>query len=201
MPSSILAATSARCWRCSPPMRRSGRSTAPSPRAARTSISTWARWSPGRARSRSARPSIRRCRPGWCASGSTSFRSQDWAYYLFAIVLATVALWIAWRRRRRISTAEKRVVGLALLTLVPFYNFHALKFNANTVLTPLWALTTWWFLRSFETRRPAMRRSRDWRRPPPCWQNTGRSFCCSGSASRRWPIRAAAAISARRRRG
>ncbi len=43
--------------------------------------------------------------------------------------------------------------GIALLTLVPFYNFHALKFNANTVLIPFWAATTWWFLRSFETRR------------------------------------------------
>ena len=40
-----------------------------------------------------------------------------------------------------------------LLTFVPFYNVHAIKFNANTVLTPFWALTTWWFLRSFETRR------------------------------------------------
>ena len=36
---------------------------------------------------------------------------------------------------------------------MPFYNFHAIKFNANTVLTPFWALATWWFLRSFETRR------------------------------------------------
>src|SRR5258708_31702287 len=40
------------------------------------------------------------------------------------------------------------------MTLVPFYNFHALKFNAYTVMTPLWALTTWWFLRSYETRKP-----------------------------------------------
>jgi hypothetical protein len=47
---------------------------------------------------------------------------------------------------------EKRIVGLALLTLVPFFNFHALKFNVNTVLIPLWAMTTFWFLRSFETR-------------------------------------------------
>jgi 4-amino-4-deoxy-L-arabinose transferase-like glycosyltransferase len=39
-----------------------------------------------------------------------------------------------------------------MLMLVPFYNFLALKFNANTVLTPLWAATTWWFLQSLETR-------------------------------------------------
>jgi Dolichyl-phosphate-mannose-protein mannosyltransferase len=78
---------------------------------------------------------------------------QDWAYYVFAILLATVALWVAWRVAARYLPPDKRVVGIALLTLVPFYNVHAIKYNANTVLTPLWALTTWWFLRSFETRR------------------------------------------------
>jgi Dolichyl-phosphate-mannose-protein mannosyltransferase len=78
---------------------------------------------------------------------------QDWAFYLFAIIVATVALWIAWRLAGRYLTPEKRVLGLALLTLLPFYNFHALKFNASSVLTPLWAATTWWFLVSFETRR------------------------------------------------
>ncbi len=86
---------------------------------------------------------------GWFAV----FPRQDWAYYVFAILLATVALWIAWRLAARYLPPDKRVVGIALLTVVPFYNFHAIKYNANTVLTPLWALTTWWFLRSFETRR------------------------------------------------
>jgi hypothetical protein len=78
---------------------------------------------------------------------------QDWAFYLLGIVLATVALWIAWRLASRYLTAEKRVLGLALLTLLPFYNFHALKYNASSVLMPFWAATTWWFLLSFETRR------------------------------------------------
>jgi 4-amino-4-deoxy-L-arabinose transferase-like glycosyltransferase len=79
---------------------------------------------------------------------------QDWAFYLLAIIVATVALWIAWRLAGRYLTPEKRVLGLALLTLLPFYNFHALKFNASSVLTPFWAATTWWFLLSFDTRRP-----------------------------------------------
>src|SRR5262249_3376551 len=52
----------------------------------------------------------------------------------------------------RYLTGEKRVAGLALLMLVPFFNFHALKFNANTVMMPLWAATTALFLRSYETR-------------------------------------------------
>jgi 4-amino-4-deoxy-L-arabinose transferase-like glycosyltransferase len=76
-----------------------------------------------------------------------------WAYYLFAVIVATAALWIAWRMSAPYLTPEKRVVGLVLLTFVPFYNFHALKFNANTVTMPFWAATTWWFLRAFETRR------------------------------------------------
>ncbi len=78
---------------------------------------------------------------------------QDWAFYLFGILLATIALWIAWRLAGRYLSAEKRVLGLALLSLLPFYNFHALKYNASSVLTPFWAATTWWFLLSFETRR------------------------------------------------
>jgi hypothetical protein len=81
------------------------------------------------------------------------FPREDWAYYLFAMVLPTVALWITWRISARYLSRDKRVVGIAILTFVPFYNFLALKFNANTVLTPFWAATTWWFLRSFETRR------------------------------------------------
>src|SRR5881392_233208 len=82
----------------------------------------------------------------------TVFPLADWAYYLLAMVLAGLALWIAWILSARWLEGEKRAAGLALLTLVPFFNFHALKFNANTVLIPLWAATTLWFLRSFEER-------------------------------------------------
>ena len=82
----------------------------------------------------------------------TIFPLADWAYYLLAMVSAGLALWIAWLLSARWLDAEKRAAGLALLTLVPFFNFHALKFNANSVLIPLWAATTLWFLRSFEQR-------------------------------------------------
>jgi Dolichyl-phosphate-mannose-protein mannosyltransferase len=82
------------------------------------------------------------------------FPTTDWAYYLLAMANVGLTLWIVWRLMGRFVDGEKRVVGLALLTLVPFFNFHALKFNVNTVLMPLWAATTLWFLRSFEARRP-----------------------------------------------
>src|ERR1700681_3718342 len=81
------------------------------------------------------------------------FPREDWAYYCFAILLPTLALWVTWRLAARYLPPDKRVVAIVLLTFVPFYNSHAIKFNTNTVLTPFWALATWWFLRSFETRR------------------------------------------------
>ncbi len=81
------------------------------------------------------------------------FPTTDRAYYLLATTNAALALWIAWRLYAQFLDGEKRVLGVALLTLVPFFNFHALKFNPNTVLMPLWAATTLFFLRSFETRR------------------------------------------------
>ncbi len=81
------------------------------------------------------------------------FPAADWAYYLLAMANAALALWVAWRLSARFLDGDKRLLGLALLTLVPFFNFHALKFNSNAVLMPLWAATTFSFLRSFETRR------------------------------------------------
>jgi 4-amino-4-deoxy-L-arabinose transferase-like glycosyltransferase len=79
--------------------------------------------------------------------------AQPWAFYMLGVVLATVALWIVWRIAGRYLTAEKRVLAIALLTFIPFYNFHAFKFNANVVQTPFWAMTTWCFIQSFATRR------------------------------------------------
>jgi 4-amino-4-deoxy-L-arabinose transferase-like glycosyltransferase len=80
------------------------------------------------------------------------FPMAEWSYYLLAMLMPALALWIAWRLMADYLDAEKQVVGLALLTLVPFFNFHALKYNVNTVLMPLWAATTLWFLRSYRTR-------------------------------------------------
>ena len=76
----------------------------------------------------------------------------EWSYYLLAMLMPAITLWIVWRLSADYLDIEKRVVGLALLMFVPFFNFHALKFNVNTVLMPLWAVTTFWFLRSYKTR-------------------------------------------------
>ena len=89
----------------------------------------------------------------WLVRGWFSvFPVADWSYYLLGMICAGVALWCAWGVFARFLQDETRVLALALLTLVPFYNFHALKFDHNVVLLPLWAATTLWFIRSFETR-------------------------------------------------
>ena len=80
------------------------------------------------------------------------FPVTEWSYYLLAMLMPAITLWIVWRLSANYLNIDKRIVGFALLTLVPFFNFHALKFNTNTVLMPLWAATTWFFLRSVRTR-------------------------------------------------
>jgi len=89
----------------------------------------------------------------WLAAGWFELMPvAEWSYYALAMLMPVAALWIAWRLMGDYLDAEKRVAGLALLTLIPFFNFHALKYNVNTVLLPLWAATTLWFLRSYRTR-------------------------------------------------
>ena len=80
------------------------------------------------------------------------FPAADWAFYLLAMSVAGIALWLAWHLAGDYLDAEKRALALPLLMLIPFFNFHALKYNANTVLLPLWAATALCFLRSFERR-------------------------------------------------
>jgi len=81
-----------------------------------------------------------------------AFPVAAWSYYLLAMLMPALTLWIVWHLSADYLDIEKRVFGLALLTLVPFFNFHALKFNVNTVLMPLWAATTFAFLRSYASR-------------------------------------------------
>lgn len=75
----------------------------------------------------------------------------EWSYYLLAMLMPALALWLAWKLSADYLDLEKRVVGLLLLMLVPFFNFHALKYNVNTVMMPLWAATTLAFLCSYRT--------------------------------------------------
>lgn len=80
------------------------------------------------------------------------FPISDWSFYLLEMVNAAAALWAVDLITRRFVSSDKRVIVLLLLMLMPAYQFHAQRFNANTVLLAVWPLATYCFLRSFETR-------------------------------------------------
>jgi 4-amino-4-deoxy-L-arabinose transferase-like glycosyltransferase len=90
---------------------------------------------------------------GWVARAWTSiFPLTDWSLQLMSMVNAAVALWCVDLICRRFVKGDKRIIVLLLLMLLPTYQFHAQRFNANSVLLPIWPLATYCFLRSFESR-------------------------------------------------
>jgi 4-amino-4-deoxy-L-arabinose transferase-like glycosyltransferase len=84
---------------------------------------------------------------------TTIFPAEDWSLYLLGITNAAVTLWIIWSLSASYLNEQKRVIGIALLTFVPFFNFRALVYDHNQLLMPFWALTTMYFLRAFERRQ------------------------------------------------
>jgi hypothetical protein len=91
---------------------------------------------------------------GWVARIWTSlFPLTDWSFQLLTITHSAIALWSVDLISRRFVRGDKRAVVLLLLMLLPVYQFHAQRFNANTVLLAIWPFATYCFLRSFETRR------------------------------------------------
>jgi Dolichyl-phosphate-mannose-protein mannosyltransferase len=80
------------------------------------------------------------------------FPISDWSYYLLSMSYAALGLWIAWRLFGYFLDPGKRIAALACLTLVPYFNFHGLRFDHNAVLGALWAATALCFIRSYETR-------------------------------------------------
>jgi Dolichyl-phosphate-mannose-protein mannosyltransferase len=90
---------------------------------------------------------------GWVARAWTSvFPLTDWSFQLMALTNAAFALWTVDLISRRFVRGDKRMIVLLLLMLLPIYQFHAQRFNANAVLLAAWPLATYCFLRSFETR-------------------------------------------------
>lgn len=90
---------------------------------------------------------------GWVTHIWTSvFPLTDWSFELLTMINAAFALWCVDLISRRFVRGDGRAVVLLLLMLVPVYQFHAEKFNANSVLLAVWPLATYCFLRSFEQR-------------------------------------------------
>src|SRR5258705_3927904 len=91
---------------------------------------------------------------GWIARAWTSiFPLTNWSFQLMALANSAIALWAVDLISRRFVRGDKRIVVLLLLMLLPTYQFHAQRFNANAVLLATWPIATYCFLRSFETRQ------------------------------------------------
>jgi 4-amino-4-deoxy-L-arabinose transferase-like glycosyltransferase len=91
---------------------------------------------------------------GWVARAwSSVFPLTNWSFQLMALTNSAIALWAVDLITRRFARGDKRMVVLLLLMLLPTYQFHAQRFNANTGLLAIWPIATYCFLRSFETRQ------------------------------------------------
>lgn len=90
----------------------------------------------------------------WAARAWTGiFPLANWSFNLLAMTNSAIGLWAVDLTARRFVRADKRLIVLLLLMLMPIYQLHAQRFNANAVLLSTWPLATYCFLRSFETRR------------------------------------------------
>lgn len=85
----------------------------------------------------------------WCLV----FPVRDWSFELLAAVTGAIGILFVDLTSRRLLSGAQRVLVTLTLMLLPAYQFMAHKFNANSILLPLWPLATCCFLRSFESRR------------------------------------------------
>ncbi len=90
---------------------------------------------------------------GWAAwAWTTVFPLTNWSFNLLALTNGAIGLWSVDLITRRFARGDKRIIVLLLLMVLPIYQLHAQRFNANAVLLSSWPLATYCFLRSFETR-------------------------------------------------
>jgi hypothetical protein len=96
---------------------------------------------------------------------------------------------------------EKRAAVPFRLAAIPFYNFVSLKLDHNAALVPLWALTTWAFMRSLDTRRIGWAVLFGLAASASLLTKCGRYSCWRDCSLRHWLTADATPIFARRRRG
>lgn len=90
---------------------------------------------------------------GWILAGWFAiFPQADWAFYLLAGANLGLGLYLSFLLAGLWLDGAKQAAAPFLLALIPFYNFLGLKWDQNSILIPLWALTTWAFVKSFRDR-------------------------------------------------
>jgi 4-amino-4-deoxy-L-arabinose transferase-like glycosyltransferase len=77
----------------------------------------------------------------------------DWSFYLLSSLNVAVALAGVWMLASIFFGKRGRMASIFFLMLTPSFSLWALKFNVNAPLISTWPWTTYFFLRSLETRR------------------------------------------------
>ena len=77
----------------------------------------------------------------------------DWSFWLLSEINGAIGLAGAYALMGRFCGQRMRVICVLLLMLTPFYQFNALRFNANTILLSIWPWTMYFFVRSIEKPR------------------------------------------------
>jgi 4-amino-4-deoxy-L-arabinose transferase-like glycosyltransferase len=80
------------------------------------------------------------------------FPRAEWAYYLLSAVNVGVGFAGIWLLAGRFVKRDGQLLSILLLAFMPYYNYMASNFNANTILLSLWPWTAYAFVRSVETR-------------------------------------------------
>jgi len=81
------------------------------------------------------------------------FPKTDWSFWLLSELNGALGLAGAYALMGRFCGQRTRVICVLLLMLTPFYQFNAMRFNANTVLLSIWPWTVYFFVRSIEKPR------------------------------------------------
>jgi 4-amino-4-deoxy-L-arabinose transferase-like glycosyltransferase len=76
------------------------------------------------------------------------FPRADWAIYLLTVTVVATALAVTWRLLRDHLDANRALLGIAALVLVPLYTFRAVTLDENTVMMPFWAAAVLFYLRA-----------------------------------------------------
>lgn len=85
------------------------------------------------------------------------FGTSHFAYYLLSQFTVVVAMIFIFLLSRRFISENKAVFAVILLEFIIYYNFKAFRFNANTILIPLFPAISFFFMKSLQENR-----TKDW---------------------------------------
>lgn len=91
---------------------------------------------------------------GWLTAAWFSVMpNTDLFYYVFSSLNVAVALLCLWRIAARYGDGNYQLFVVILAVLIPPFSFQAIKYNANSAMTPIWAAAFLFYLRGLERQR------------------------------------------------